>query len=104
MHTLRTTLSILGLGPLALLALPAMASLYPEASPGEFAGSRAEVRTFCTGEGRHLLEGSGYSLCVTATSDVLCRDGEACNSTDVSLIVAEGFRPSAAIGLPSSRS
>jgi hypothetical protein len=57
----------------------------------EFAGSRAEVREFCTAEGRTLLEGGAYSLCITPVSDVVCFDGGICSSNDLRLVIAQGF-------------
>lgn len=57
----------------------------------EFAGTRAEVREFCVSEGRTLLEGGAYSLCITPVSDVVCFDGGICSSDDLRLVIAQGF-------------
>ncbi len=76
----------------ALVALLGLATVAPAASINEFGGTRAEVRESCVGEGRHLIEGLAYSLCVTATSDVLCNDDGLCASSDLRVAMAEGFR------------
>ena len=73
------------------LALTGYSTLAAAAPVKEFAGSRGEVREFCSGEGRHLLEGTAYSLCITPVSDIVCRDDGVCSSNDLRLMLAEGF-------------
>jgi hypothetical protein len=73
------------------LTLTGFATFAAAAPIKEFAGTRAEVREFCSGEGRTLLEGGSYSLCVTPVSNVTCLDNGVCSSTDLRLMLAEGF-------------
>ena len=58
----------------------------------EFSGSRADVRSFCTGADYHLLDGGNYSLCLTPTTDVVCDDTGMCGSSDLKLALAAGFQ------------
>ena len=81
--TLTITAAVLSL---AGFAAPAFAEPVKE-----FAGTRAEVRSFCVGEGRTLLEGGAYSLCITPVSDVVCKDDGVCSSNDLRLVIAAGF-------------
>ena len=87
MHTNRKTI-VLAVVALAIIGFSTFASAAPVK---EFAGTRAEVREFCSGDGRHLLEGGAYSLCITPVSDVVCLDGGVCSTSDLRLMLAEGF-------------
>lgn len=86
MHT-KTIPAALGLFTALFLASAAFAGPLTE-----FGGSRADVRSFCTGIEHHLLEGGSYSLCITPTTDVMCRDDGFCSSSNLQLALAAGFQ------------
>jgi hypothetical protein len=75
-----------------LVALLCFTAITFAAPVKQFEGSRAEVRAACAGEGTTLIEGASYSLCVSATSDVICDDEGICASTDLARAYATGFR------------
>jgi hypothetical protein len=87
MHTNHKTIVLAAV----VFAIAGISTLASAAPVKEFAGTRGEVRQFCSGEGRHLLEGGAYSLCVTPVSDVTCFDTGVCATTDLRLMLAEGF-------------
>ncbi len=87
MHTRTTALAagllfLLGLTAAAVSAVPAK----------DFEGTRADVRAFCERSDSFLLEGGSYSLCVTGDNDVVCHDDGLCASSNLSLLLADGFR------------
>jgi hypothetical protein len=87
---MHTTKIILAAG---LFTVTALASAIAIGGPvTDFTGSRADVRSFCEGEGFHLIEGGNFSLCTTPTADVVCRDDNACSSSDLELAFAAGFQ------------
>lgn len=87
MHTTKTMLAT------GLFALTTLATAIAFGGPvSEFDGSRADVRSFCTGEGHYLLEGGNFSLCTTPVTDVMCRDDGACWSSNLELALAAGFQ------------
>jgi len=77
---LMTTLTLLGIAVAA--AAPA----------SEFGGTRADVRSFCTGEGAFLLDGGNFTLCITRVTDVVCTDDNVCSSSNLEVALAEGFQ------------
>lgn len=86
MHSTKTMMAF---GLMTTLTLIAMAFAAPAT---EFGGSRADVRSFCTGEGAFLMEGGNFTLCTTPVADVVCRDDNVCSSSNLELALAEGFQ------------
>jgi hypothetical protein len=58
----------------------------------QFSGTRADVRSFCTGEGHFLMEGGNFTLCMTPATDVVCRNDNVCSNSNLELALAEGFQ------------
>jgi hypothetical protein len=83
----KTKLISVAFSAVALLTVAAVA-----APPSEYRGTRGDVRTFCTGEDRFLLEGYNYSFCLTPWTDVLCRDDGTCSSSNFDLARAAGYQ------------
>jgi hypothetical protein len=88
MHT--KTKTILAFGLFALTTLASAASF--GAPVTEFEGSRADVRAFCESEGAFLMDAGTFTLCVTPTTDVVCRDDGECSSSDIEVALAAGFQ------------
>lgn len=86
---MNSTKKIIGLALVSFITLTAGAIAAPAT---DFTGSRADVRSFCTGEDDFLLEGGSFTLCLTPVTDVVCRDDHFCASSNFDMAVAEGFR------------
>jgi hypothetical protein len=88
---MHSTKKMMAFGLMTTLTLIGMA-IAAAAPASEFGGSRADVRTFCTGEGAFLMEGGNFTLCITPATDVVCRDDNVCSSSNLEMALAEGFQ------------
>lgn len=75
-----------------LVSLLMLTSTSFAAPLSNFAGTRADVRSFCSGQDYFLLEGGSYTLCTTPDTDVMCRDDNTCTSSDLTMALLAGFQ------------
>lgn len=87
MHSTKTIMAF------CLFTLTTLASAAAFGAPvTKFEGSRADVRSFCESEGAFLMDAASFTLCLTPTTDVVCRDDGICSSSSLDVALAAGFQ------------